>query len=160
MSLYINAVCIREQEHMPLIGPCIDRRTLGLVTRLANSASIQSKICFCCAQVRVHVEGWCRMYNAGQHAAAESPDPKHRAAGRSRSDIKMYGVEGSLSRYRLQDSDGFDRTFSCDRFVKAYATERPQQENPFANSEDLTDGKPEWLRVMQSDGGALKLLLP
>ena len=46
-SFYIAAVQEREREHMPLIGPTKDRQMLALVTKLANSDTIQSRMCFC-----------------------------------------------------------------------------------------------------------------
>jgi hypothetical protein len=42
LSYYMAAVGDREREHVPLIGPTVDRRTLTLVCRLANSSTIRS----------------------------------------------------------------------------------------------------------------------
>jgi hypothetical protein len=42
LAYYLAAVGEREREHVPLIGPTVDRRTLTLVCRLANSSTIRS----------------------------------------------------------------------------------------------------------------------
>ena len=160
MSFYINAICVREQEHVPLIGPAIDRRTLTLVTRLANSATIQSKVCFCCAQVHVHAKAWTKMYKPATHGLPDSVGYRHVAARDSKADIEDYTAEESLHAYRRRDSTGFDQTFSRDRFVKEYATEGPTQGNAFANSHDFyrEDGKTDWVRVMAIGKETLTLL--
>ena len=58
LAYYMQAVQEREREHMPLIGPSVDRRSLSLVTRLANSDTIRSLMCFTCAQIFTSVKSW------------------------------------------------------------------------------------------------------
>ena len=48
LAYYMAAVCEQERQHMPLIGPSVDRRTLALVCRLANSNTLRCLTCFAC----------------------------------------------------------------------------------------------------------------
>ena len=154
LSYYVAAVSEREREHMPLIGPSVDRRTLALVSRLANSSTIQSLVCFCCAQVRTHVRPWDKMYDCGQRGVGG----RHTGHKYSRGDIRMYTVEESLHAYQERDSDGFLRDFSRDRFRHVYGAERPGDGNPFENAPELDDGQTEWLRVLDVSGVSVVLL--
>ena len=51
LAYYVAAVSEQERQHMPIIGPSVDRRTLTLVCRLAQSSTLASLICFLCGQV-------------------------------------------------------------------------------------------------------------
>ena len=154
ISYYVAAVSEREREHMPLIGPSVDRRTLALLSRLANSTTIQSMMCFCCAQLGTHVRSWDRMYRCGQHGVGG----RHVGHNYSKGDICMFTVEESLLAYHEQDCEGFLRHFSRDRFRHVYATERPGDGNPFENAPELDDGQTEWLRVLNVSGVPVVLL--
>ena len=48
LAYYTAAICEQERRHVPLIGPAVDRRTMTLVYRVANSETIKSLMCFCC----------------------------------------------------------------------------------------------------------------
>ena len=101
LAYYTAAVCEREREHIPIIGPSIDRRTLTLVCRLAGSDNIQSLMCFCCAQIYTHVTSWERMSSQNKV---------------SHSEIKMYAVSESLARLAHNDWSAFCLNFSRDLF--------------------------------------------
>ena len=49
LAYYVAAICEQERQHMPLIGPSVDRRTLTLVCRLARSETLRGLACFTCA---------------------------------------------------------------------------------------------------------------
>ena len=87
LAYYVAAVCEQERQHMPLIGPSVDRRTLTLVCRLARSATLRALVCFTCAQVFTSVKAWERMYGsaAGRWCLE---------AGDSKAQIRMCKVEG------------------------------------------------------------------
>ena len=49
---YLEAIKIREQQAMPIVGPSVDRRTFAHVAQDMSEDAIQSLICMCCAQLR------------------------------------------------------------------------------------------------------------
>ena len=59
---YMAAVREREREHLPLIGPSVDRRSMAMVHKLCRSQNIHGMVCFICAQVHTHVASWDRMW--------------------------------------------------------------------------------------------------
>ena len=58
LAYYTAAVQERERDAMPIIGPSVDRRTLTLLCRLANSDTVCSLVCFACAQIHRWVASW------------------------------------------------------------------------------------------------------
>ncbi len=58
IAYYTQAVCERETEHMPCIGPSVDRRILARTTEMAQNDRVKSLICFACAQVFTYVHAW------------------------------------------------------------------------------------------------------
>ena len=61
-AYYNAAVMKKEQEHVPIIGPAIDRRMITLLNKLANSDTLQSAVCFVCAQLHTWVQCWTQMH--------------------------------------------------------------------------------------------------
>ena len=55
-AYYNAAVMQKEQQHIPIIGPANDRRMLTLLHKLANSDTLQSAVCFVCAQMHTAVQ--------------------------------------------------------------------------------------------------------
>ena len=55
LAYYAYAIDEKEREGMPLTGPSIDRRMFQMLSRLADSTSIQALACFACAQWRTSV---------------------------------------------------------------------------------------------------------
>ena len=85
-ALLLHRSCSREgREHMPLIGPTKDRQMLALVTKLANSDTIRSLMCFCCDQIFTDVHCWRQSMSHAQHNAEH--------CGRSCGEIKLYEME-------------------------------------------------------------------
>ena len=72
LAYYMAAVCQREREHVPIVGPSTDRRTLTLVCRLANGDTIRSLICFMCGQIHTSVSSWEQMYHRPTPLPAEA----------------------------------------------------------------------------------------
>ena len=62
LAYYMAAVRAREREHMPLIGPSVDRRTLAMVHKLCCDSTVQGMVCCVCASVHTHVACWDRMW--------------------------------------------------------------------------------------------------
>ena len=48
LAYYQAAVETKEQEHIPVIGPSLDRRMLRMMTKLLNSNTVQGLICIGC----------------------------------------------------------------------------------------------------------------
>ena len=58
LAFYVAAICEVEREHMPLLGPSIDRRLFTMVCRLSGNSNVRSCGCFCCAQSWTSVDLW------------------------------------------------------------------------------------------------------
>ena len=96
LAYYTAAICEQERRHVPLIGPAVDRRTMTLVYRVANSETIKSLMCFCCAQIYTWVASWEKMYGG----PGSSPCPE---AWNSKSEIRMYAVADSILKLHRED---------------------------------------------------------
>ena len=72
VAYYLYATRIKEQEHVPIIGPSLDRRQLALLNKAMNSSTVQGLICFSCANVRTWVKQW--EANQATHGAHEETD--------------------------------------------------------------------------------------
>jgi hypothetical protein len=92
LAYYMAAVREKERQHMPLIGPSVDRRNLAMVHKLACSDNIQGLICFACAQIYTHVKSWNRMWPESSQMNRES------FAGHDVCEIKYYKIKDSLFR--------------------------------------------------------------
>ena len=137
LAYYVAAVCEQERQHMPLIGPSVDRRTLTLVCRLARSATLRALVCFTCAQVFTSVKAWERMYGsaAGRWCLE---------AGDSKAQIRMCKVQDTLLKLRAKDSAAFMRICCLGEFRTRYGSAEGPGANPFANALDLAPGSTEW----------------
>ena len=58
LAYYMQAVQLREEQHIPVIGPSLDRRMLRLMANVLNSNSVKGLICFACATVHTYVRSW------------------------------------------------------------------------------------------------------
>ncbi len=135
LAYYTAAVCLKEQEHVPLIGPSLDRRMLALLTKVASSENVQSLVCFACAQIHTHVRSWTRMYRSETWRSNVNYAP-----------IRMYSVGESLLQHEQMDSHAFHLNFDLATFRKRYASDDEMQGNPFANATELESGQTEWQR--------------
>ena len=121
LAYYMAAVREREREHMPLIGPSVDRRTLALVNRAANSDTVCSLMCFVCAQLHTWVASW------------ETLQPPHRRnplLKGQRSQIAYHNVKDTLLRLEAEDVDSFLLSCSLEHFRRRFASERGSRSNP------------------------------
>ena len=91
MAYYTAAVSEREREHMPVIGPSVDRRALRLVNAVCNSTTVCSLGCFCCSQVRTRVKSWEAV---------------------NRSDIQLHDVAASIYVFLETAPEEFERACS------------------------------------------------
>ena len=60
VAYYVQAVCLKEQLHIPIIGPSVDRKMLALMHKALNSKTVKSYVCFACSGVYTSVEQWSR----------------------------------------------------------------------------------------------------
>jgi len=49
---YLEAIAYQEQQHIPTIGPSVDRRTFKHVRDDMSEEAVQGLICMCCARIR------------------------------------------------------------------------------------------------------------
>jgi hypothetical protein len=133
MSFYTAAVEEQERAHLPLVGPTNDRRMLSLVTRLANSHTIRSQICFCCDQIYSNVKSWSRHMTGGW---------KHMSNDHDSGQISMQKV-GELLKYYARDPEGFKTSFSLARFRGQYGATNPAGD-AFGASTELAPGRSDW----------------
>ena len=141
LAFYMAAVCEREREHVPLLGPSVDRRTLALLTRLANSDTVSSLVCFACGQVHTHVQSWTQMYHDRRENSAYQ-------SWTSRSAIRYLRVEDGLMRLLQKDATSFEGNFDLNVFKQRYATAPASEGSPFDDAKDLRSGNYELQRVL------------
>jgi serine/threonine-protein kinase RIO1 len=72
LAYYMAAVREKEREHMPLIGPSVDRRTLSMVHKLCRDDTVKGMVCCVCAQVHTHVSSWNRMWKPPAFVGTEA----------------------------------------------------------------------------------------
>ena len=119
------AIAEREREGMPLIGPCVDRRTLALLGRAYNSSSVQSLMCFVCDQIKTHL----------------------RCQEGKQSDIQYYPGKLFVDLHE-KSPEMFSLNCSLAKFVARYAQGTQSQGNPFTNAPELAEGSSEWQRQL------------
>ena len=106
IAYYTQAVCEREREHMPCIGPSVDRRVLARTTQVSQNEAVQSLICFACAQVFPYVHAWDLGYAGKNHSVVRPAD------------IKYYTVADTLIPLKRQ-GDRFHRLLSMRVFKRS-----------------------------------------
>jgi hypothetical protein len=147
ISYYTAAVCQREREHMPLIGPTNDRRMLALVTKLASSNTIQSLLCFCCDQIYTDVQCWRR------HMTSEVRREGVGSRTAAGNEIQLYTV-AKLIEYFQRDDKGFNASFGLRCFKQRYGEVNPTG-NAFANSMELDESHGDWrCKIRDFPGGS------
>ena len=55
---YLEAVAWQEAEHMPAVGPSVDRRAFAGLREDVNDVALQGLVCLCCAQVKCSGNGF------------------------------------------------------------------------------------------------------
>ena len=133
MAYYCAAVAERERENMPLIGPSIDRRVFKWLQRACSSETVQSLICFVCAQVKTHVashtSNWVIKYHPGSIF-----DEAH-----SRQNLTL--------------------NCSLSNFKERYARGDGPDGNPFKHAPDLAADCWDWRRIFELSKGGTKVEL-
>ena len=114
LAYYIAAVCVKEQEHIPIIGPSLDRRMLVLLSRLCNSDTVHSLVCFSCAQVHVCVKSW--TYNC-------QPNRPTWKLPTTSNVIQYHTVEESLLKMRKNHANAFAISFELSKFRERFASD-------------------------------------
>ena len=140
LSYYIAAVCEQEREHMPLVGPTMDRKMLALVARLATSESIKARMCFCCDGVYTDVHSW--QHHIDREELDRSLYENIRAESRAENEIQMVRLQ-RLIEYSKSNPQGFVASFGLGEFKRKYAKDTPNG-NPFENCADLVEGQGDW----------------
>ena len=57
MDNYQEAIACLEREQVPTVGPSVDRRALGLLTKQYNNENIRSLVCLVCGQTHPATPG-------------------------------------------------------------------------------------------------------
>ncbi len=129
---------IKEQEHIPIIGPFIDRRMLRIMTKLLSSKTVEGLVCFTCANVRTNVKSWANI-TGSKDSACRIP---------TWSDIKYYAVEDSLWIWMKLFPKASLLNFSLEAFKERYASNTHADGNPFLYSTGLDDDNFEWQALL------------
>ena len=138
VAYYVQATCLKEQEHVPIIGPSLDRKMLTLMVKALNSQTVEALICFACANVHTHVRKWDKMCGVDEMHVCHD----------SHSAIQMHKVEYSLWKWAEKFPEAFNVNFNLALFKERYATDGQQDGNPFAHCTELDEGDLEWQREM------------
>ena len=134
---------------MPLIGPSVDRRSLTLVCRLANSDTVCALSCFACAQLHTWVSSWEKQ----QPTQGSNP-----LLHEQRADIAYHTVADTLLRLEQSNLAAFMLNFSLHKFKERFAS--GHEGNPLHGAEELQEGAHEWQRrlLLPQKGQAVQLL--
>ena len=146
MAYYCAAIAERERQHMPLIGPSIDRRIFKTLNTVANGQEVYSLICFVCAQVKTHVGGECSHWNIRRQCAGTFLDQAH--------DIKIQIADGAAT-------TSLELNLGWQYFKRRFASDRNGAFNPFHVAPELADDCWEWSRVYSlknKNAGTIRLL--
>ena len=101
VAYYTAAVCEQERQHMPLVGPSVDRRTLTFVCKLAGSDSLCALICFGCAQLHTSVKSWETFGRLSEH----------RGKLWSNSDIRMLRLSDTFAAFGTEGPEAVRAKF-------------------------------------------------
>ena len=151
LAYYIAATCVKEQQHIPIIGPSLDRRMLSLLTHLCNSDTVQSLVCVSCAQVHVCVKSWTRLF--------PTTSETWRNHGDRFNAIEYQKVEYSLLQMMRSCPATFSTTFELSNFVERFANDVHVDGNPFASCEDFAEDRWEWKRKLRFSDGRICTIL-
>ena len=183
LAYYMAAVREREREHLPLIGPSVDRRTLAMVHKLCRSENIHGMICFVCAQVHTHVACWDQMWKPPvfvgspeeikEQEAAWRADPSNRYRHWSRGAIQMWKVRDSLfaalapsvdsekeGKQAGTARDAYNLNLLRAKFMERFASPENKTDGPWQNAHELQEGDSEWQRSLRVGGRARGKQLP
>ena len=158
LAYYMAAVREREREHLPLIGPSVDRRALSMLHKLCCSKNIHGMICFVCAQVHTHVACWERMWKAPDRTL----DARNYYANDSRAEIQMWKVRDSLFVALAPDNESgsahdiYNLNLLRAKFVERFASPEHKTDGPWRNASELCEGNSEWQRSLRVSGSTLK----
>ena len=176
LAYYLAAVREKERQHMPLIGPCVDRRSLAMVHKLSRSDHIHGLICFACAQIYTHVSSWDRMWHETTEFHTDSYG-RHDVC-----EIQWYKVKDSIFRllaphipdlpnlsreeqaaYAAKKKQAalnvYTRTFLLSEFVHRFANEDYGTHLPWHGATEIAAGDTEWQRTLIVQGSAFGQVL-
>ena len=166
LAYYMAAVREREREHLPVIGPSVDRRALAMVHKLCRSSSVQALVCFSCAQIHTHVESWDRQFRSASVGGKVN----------SYAQIRRYKVRDTLFSLLVPrpggqsaDADALERARqlqiyrlnllkAC--FVERFASEANGTHEPWVGASELSEQDTEWQRTLLVGGTAFGRPLP
>ena len=109
---------------------------LTLLNQLTNIDTLQSAVCFVCAQLHTWVQCWTQIHGEAW------PNFKSQAP------IRWLKVRDSLLAWEDLDTHMFLRTFDVSRFNNMLAAENEAYDNPFSNASELKIGDTEWQRKL------------
>ena len=115
LEYYSAAVCEKERQHIPLIGPSRDRRMLSLLTHVCNSDTLKALVCVACAHVHTSIRSW-------HKPCVRHPEAWGRA-GTVRSGIQNWAVEKTICQMLRRNVSAFAGTFQLGKFKERYASD-------------------------------------
>lgn len=150
LAFYTAAVCLKEQEHIPLIGPSVDRRMLALLTHLCNSDTVQALVCASCAQVHVSVKSWTQSWTRDLWQTWKQ--------AQGRSGIQYYKVGATILQMLKENPDAFRSSFDLKEFMQRFASDAHVDGNPFQSCSDLEGKNYEWKRNLHYGSERIEIL--
>ena len=187
LAYYTAAVAEREREHVPLIGPSVDRRSLAFLNQLCRSRNVDSQICFVCAQIHTHVACWDRLWHEPGKRGTQSvggnrqelnkffndwrAQPENYYRNQCQGHITSYKIRQSLfqplvakSWQSETDADGardcYNKNLLKAEFIDRFANPANETGHPWHNASELRDGDWEWQRKLVVDGSLRGQELP
>ena len=125
LAYYTQAALQREQDHIPIIGPSVDRRQLTLMTKLVRSENVKSYICLCCAQVKTYVRNWTQAYDE-----VDGSTRTKWSSNRKSSAIQHHLVRDTLWRWIEKHPEAFNDNFNLHHLVERYASNDAANRTP------------------------------
>jgi len=161
VAYYLYATCLREQEHIPIIGPSVDRRMLALMQRAINSRTVCSAMCFACTGIHTFVEKWSKMHQECVEDASGDIDRSSIFRNRHvHSEISWHTVRDTLLRWSREQTQAFLDNFQLKRYRDRYASNSSPDGNPFLHCQELLEGNSwEWQRELLLPQGGVQVLL-
>ena len=126
LAFYMAAVREKEREHVPLVGPSVDRRTFTYLAKVASNDNIKSLMCFCCGQIQPWTSSWKRMYEARTNQGSVS--------GNS---IDMFTVSESLLRMASKNWSSFLQNFDVATYRQHYGAATDESHMPNEDNDSL-----------------------
>ena len=183
----MEAVREREREHMPLIGPSVDRRSLAYVHQVCRSETVEALMCFTCGQIHTHVACWDRLWReppqanalnstsfkgkSAQSSGSPHPSPATDRYNNSRSPISFHKVRDSLFKLLIRKPwesaedtaharQAYNKNLLKAEFMERFASVHNGTSEPWTDASELSEKDTEWQRSLRVEGTLFGQALP